>query len=199
MTIILLRLKFQLLEKKTLWIGSERNSLRSISGQLLGFLFCVAPFVGYKAASVRIGMHIFAKLTKQSSYKSTHLAMLERDDKKEQPPDKLFLWHFIKLLPIFINNFFIFFQKKRMLKRGEWVTVSEEQSVSSSGERRTRRQFATFHCLCKTSPSLATTSVTSTLPAFSKYILAMLPLLSYKYMFGAVVTQRNCSLEKKMI
>ena len=54
---------------------------------------------------------IFAKLTKQSSYKSTHLAMLERDDKKEQPPDKLFLWHFIKLLPIFINNFYIFFQK----------------------------------------------------------------------------------------
>ena len=91
------------------------------------------------------------------------------------------------------------FSSKRMLKRGEWVTVSEEQSVSSSGERRTRRQFATFHCLCKTSPSLATTSVTSTLPAFSKYILAMLPLLSYKYMFCAVVTQRNCSLEKKMI
>ena len=91
------------------WIRKEL--ITSHQWTIAWLSFCVAPFVGYKAASVRIGMHIFAKLTKQSSYKSTHLAMLERDDKKEQPPDKLFLWHFIKLLPIFINNFYIFFQK----------------------------------------------------------------------------------------
>ena len=125
--------------------------------------------------------------------------MLERDDKKEQPPDKLFLWHFIKVSQTYINTFYIFFQKKRMLKRGEWVTVSEEQSVSSSGGEKDKKAIRDVPLSLQDKPSLATTSVTSTLPAFSKYILAMLPLLSFKYMFGAVVTQRNCSLEKKMI
>ena len=91
------------------WIRKEL--ITSHQWTIAWLSFCVAPFVGYKAASVRIGMHIFAKLTKQSSYKSTHLAMLERDDKREQPPDKLFPWHFIKFLPIFIKNFYIFFQK----------------------------------------------------------------------------------------
>ena len=91
------------------WIRKEL--ITSHQWTIAWLSFCVAPFVGYKAASVRIGMHIFAKLTKQSSYKSTHLAMLERDDKKEQPPDKLFLWHFIKVSQTYINTLYIFFQK----------------------------------------------------------------------------------------
>ena len=65
--------------------------------------------------------------------------MLERDDMRKQPPDKLFLWHFIKVSQTYINTFYIFFQKKRMLKRGEWVTVSEEQSVSSSGGEKDKK------------------------------------------------------------
>ena len=31
------------------------------------------------------------------------------------------------------------FSSKRMLKRGEWVTVSEEQSVSSSGREKDKK------------------------------------------------------------
>ena len=91
------------------WIRKEL--ITSHQWTIAWLSFCVAPFVGYKAASVRIGMHIFAKLTKQSSYKSTHLAMLERDDMRKQPPDKLFLWHFIKVSQTYINTFYIFFQK----------------------------------------------------------------------------------------
>ena len=137
---------------------------------------------------------IFAKLTKQSPYKSTHLAMLERDDMRKQPPDKLFLWHFIKVSQTYINTLYIFFQKN--VEEG-WVGDCFWGTIGFFlRERRTRRQFATFHCLCKTSPSLATTSVTSTLPAFSKYILVLTPLLTLRYMFSAVVTQRNCSLEQ---
>ena len=137
MTIIRLRLKFQLLKKKTLWIGSERNSLRRNSGQLLGYLFYVAPLVVIKPEASELEC-----IYLQNWQSSPHI----------NPPIELcwseMIWENSLQISFFsatlsrtqrISSTLSIFSSKRMLKRGEWVTVSEEQSVSSSGGEKNKK------------------------------------------------------------
>ena len=137
MTIILLRLKFQLLEKKTLWVGSERNSLPRISGQLLGYLFVLHPLLVIKLQASELEC-----IYLQNWQSSPHI----------NPPIELcwneMIWENSLQISFFsatlsrtqrISSTLSIFSSKRMLKRGEWVTVSEEQSVSSSGGEKNKK------------------------------------------------------------
>ena len=119
MTIIRLRLKFQLLKKKTLWIGSERNSLRRNSGQLLGYLFYVAPLVVIKPEASELEC-----IYLQNWQSSPHI----------NPPIELcwneMIWENSLQISFFsatlsrtqrISSTLSIFSSERMLKRGEWV------------------------------------------------------------------------------